>query len=61
MTAPGKGEDEAEAGEDRAEGRYKGQPLALSPPLRPLPTPCIRSFDCRGTCYLSQSFAMCPC
>ena len=22
--------------------------------------PCIRSFDCRGTCYLSQSFAIWP-
>lgn len=41
--------------EDKGASRWPS--LLLRTRFQP---PCIRSFDCRGTCYLSQSFAIWP-
>lgn len=60
MTA-GKGGDKAEAGKETEQTEDTGashwSSLLLCTPFQP---PWIRSFSCRDTCCLSQSFAMCP-
>lgn len=56
-----KGWDEAEAGKETEQTQDTGaSPWSSLPLCTPFQAPWIRSFDCRGTCCLSQSFAMCP-